>query len=253
MPISTSNVFHFTSSSENLISILEHNFRPHFCLEDLTVIMPDSSNQADLVFAIPMVSFCDIPLSQVSPHLKRYGYYGIGLSKKWAIRSGLAPVIYVVRGSPLASTLYSIILQLSTLPRDRNGNSLAIDSFHNLSTYLKPYEGTSPHDVTHASQRFFDEREWRFVPDLTGRPHLYGLTKDEFLDKDKRTAANSYLWNKSKLSFSPNDIKYIIVRREDEILDMICKIGYIKERFPDKQVQLLASRIISYSQIRNDF
>lgn len=99
MPISTSTVFHFTRSSENLISILAHTFRPHFCLEDLNVVMPDSRHEEDLEFAIPMVSFCDIPLSQVSPHLKHYGNYGIGLSKDWAISSGLAPVLYVVRGS----------------------------------------------------------------------------------------------------------------------------------------------------------
>jgi hypothetical protein len=255
MPISTSTVFHFTNRFENLVSILEHTFRPHYCLEDLNIIMPNYNDLAGFVFAIPMVSFCDIPLSQVIPHLRRYGNYGIGLSKEWAIKSGLSPVLYIIRNSPLALTLNSIIRQLGTQLHDieDNENYDAIVYFHNLLSYLKPYEGVSPQDVTHKNRRFYDEREWRFVPDLTRQGTRLGLTKDDFLNKEKHATANDYLWNNSKLSFSPKDIRYIIVRREDEILYMINRIRDIKNRFPKEQVQLLASRIIASGQIRKDF
>jgi len=215
--------------------------------------MPDSSHKDDLEFAMPMVCFCDIPLSQVSPHLEHYGNYGIGLTKAWAIQNGLAPVLYLVRGSPLASIFYSIGEQLGKPPRDAVGNSQALDRFHDLSAYIKPYEGISPKDPNHAPWRFYDEREWRFVPDLQGLPMRYGLTKDELLDQTTRDRAQRLLWEHSVLRFTPNDIKYIIVERENEILDMISRIAQIKQRYPANDVKLLTSRVISSSQIREDF
>jgi len=253
MPISTSTVFHFTNSPDHLISILTSNFLPHFCLEDLTVVMPDLSHKEDLEFALPMVCFCDIPLSQISPHLAHYGNYGIGLTKTWAIQNGLAPVLYLLRGSPLASIFYSIGEQLGTLPHDKIGNSPAMDHFHDLSAYIKPYEGVSVKDPKDGTWRFYDEREWRFVPDLTDLPFRYGLTKDEMLDQSTRDRAHRVLWQRSVLKFEPNDIKYIIVEREDEILAMISRIGRIKRRFPSANIDLLASRVISSMQIREDF
>lgn len=215
--------------------------------------MPDSSHKEDLEFAIPMVCFCDIPLSQVSLHLKHYGNYGIGLTKDWAIKNGLSPVLYVVRNSPLASLLHSIVEQLSTFPRDALGNSPALDRFHDFSSYLKPYEGISPKDPSQTMWRFYDEREWRFVPNLQGLPFRYGLAKDEFNNRATRDRTHNILWRKTVLRYKPNDIKYLIVEREDEILEMISRIEQIKERFATDVVQLLKSRIISSAQIREDF
>jgi hypothetical protein len=250
MPISTNTVFHFTNSFENIVSILENNFRPHFCLEDLTVVMPDRIHEADLVFAIPMICFCDIPLSQATPHLKRYGQYGIGLSKRWAIQAGLCPVLYIIQNSPLASKLFSIISKLSTLPRDKVGNSPEMDYFHDFSSYLKPYEGFSPKGDSKKIWRFYDEREWRFVPDLSGYPLRYGIAKDEYIDETKRETANRFLWNNFTLSFALNDIEYIIVSQKREIPDMNSIVAKIISK---TEGQKSAPIILSSKQIRQDF
>jgi len=55
--------------------------------------------------AIPMVCFCDIPLSQLVSHIDTYGKYGLGMSKEWGIKKGLNPVIYFNKNSLLAKRL----------------------------------------------------------------------------------------------------------------------------------------------------
>jgi hypothetical protein len=83
MNISSNTLFHFTDKIENVISILKEEFRPHFCLEDLNDFVAPDDRIEELEHAIPMVCFCDIPLSQSMNHRKTYGNYGIGLSKEW--------------------------------------------------------------------------------------------------------------------------------------------------------------------------
>ena len=83
MNISLNTLFHFTDKIENVIGILKEGFRPHFCLEDLNDFVSRDERIEYLEWAIPMVCFCDIPLSQSTNHREHYGNYGIGLSKEW--------------------------------------------------------------------------------------------------------------------------------------------------------------------------
>ena len=99
MPISANALFHFTNTRGNLISILENEFRPHYSLEDYSIILPTERQDINMRFAIPMVSFCDIPISHSKTHRTTYGQYGIGLSKEWGQKNGVSPVLYVYHGS----------------------------------------------------------------------------------------------------------------------------------------------------------
>jgi hypothetical protein len=99
LTISSNTLFHFTINMDHIISILEEGFRPNLSLEDLSCL------QLEQKLAIPMVSFCDIPLSQTKLHMKHYGYYAIGLSKSWGQKNGVNPVLYTYQGSPLAASL----------------------------------------------------------------------------------------------------------------------------------------------------
>jgi len=79
--ISANTLFHFTSSMENLLGILTNEFQPRYCLEDFNVLMAGRTpNLETHEFAIPLVSFCDLPLSQIGFHLSVYGDYGIGMT-----------------------------------------------------------------------------------------------------------------------------------------------------------------------------
>ncbi|MBN1471996.1 MAG: hypothetical protein JW925_09460 [Syntrophaceae bacterium] len=94
MAISTSTLFDFTAKAEHLISILENEFRPRFCLEHRRELNPLESFLLNDE-AIPMVCFCDLPLSTIAPHLEFFGNYGLGLTKEWGIQNGLNPVMYM--------------------------------------------------------------------------------------------------------------------------------------------------------------
>ena len=93
--LSANTLFHFTRHRENLLGILRDNFKPHYSLETIVGALPPNGV---LRSAIPMVCFCDIPLSQIRNHARDYGSYAIGLSKSWASQKSIAPVMYVPTG-----------------------------------------------------------------------------------------------------------------------------------------------------------
>src|SRR5688572_32225145 len=93
-PISSNTLFHFTDTRDHLVSILTNEFRPHYCLEDLSVLGGLPPETAGNVIGIPIVCFCDIPLSQATEHMRVNGRYALGLRKDWGMRQGLTPVLY---------------------------------------------------------------------------------------------------------------------------------------------------------------
>jgi hypothetical protein len=118
------------------------------------------------------------------------------------------------------------------------------------------------HESENEIIRFYDEREWRYVPNLDiYKKELFKLgvsgggvmTKKIFEDPELLAQANSIV-EKAKLIFKPESIKYIIVKEEDEIFKMIKKLEDIKgDRYPANVIKILTSRIVTYDQIENDF
>ncbi len=84
-------LFHFTKR-DGLFGILAGNFLPRFSSEK--VVGPTLEKE----FAVPMVSFCDLRLSELPDHICKYGPYGLGMSKEWANTNGLNPVNYLSSG-----------------------------------------------------------------------------------------------------------------------------------------------------------
>lgn len=56
-----------------------------------------------------------------------------------------------------------------------------------------------------------------------------------------------------KLEFIPQDIKYIIVKDENEIFPMITAMKEIKDKYDKRTLEILTSRIITSEQILFDF
>lgn len=72
--VSAITLFHFTSNIENLLGILTNNFYPRYCLEDHSAFFQELDKE-EAERAIPMVCFCDIPLSNIRKHISTYGRY----------------------------------------------------------------------------------------------------------------------------------------------------------------------------------
>jgi len=243
MGLSPSTLFHFTSKS-GLKGVLKDNFKLKYCLEKI------NHREKPVEIAIPMVSFCDIKISEIKEHIEKYGYYGIGLSKKWAFEKGLNPVIYLNSQSSFADGIISTMRKFYASPEiDRNDKMNSA----NLLRYSKIYEG----DLNRKGKiiknyRFADEREWRFVPDP--KPDfLAWLSKKQYNTTEKKRTQNTKLSNE-RLYFNANQILYIIVKKEDEIKEIIRHIRDVKgKNYSMDEIDRLTTRILSCERIMNDF
>jgi len=244
--ISSNTLFHFTDG-ENLISILKEGFKPHLCMEDLNFFLTDEPTEEDaeeLQHAIPMICFCDIPLSQSKNHMSTYGNYGIGLNKDWGKRNSISPVLYAYKKSKITSVIQQILINFP--------NDILWYDLYCIFCFTKAYEGRKEKEGRFSDEiiRFYDEREWRYVPPIEDF-HDCCLYKREYLDKSHRRYIQDRL-DKMPLNFEASDIKYIIVSSEEKIIHIIDEIEKM-DRFDKNDKKLLYSRIISAKQINEDF
>ncbi|CAJ1799084.1 hypothetical protein OPFLODJI_01329 [Aeromonas hydrophila] len=245
MAISTNSIIHYTGSYKALTSILEEGFKVKYCLEKL-YLHDEVSNAAH-----PMVSFCDIPLSDSTQHFSAYGKYGIGLSKEWAIKNGVNPVIYIDRNSLFAKSIEGLIKERrrddSNLTEQQKGEILRIKS------YAKNYSGElTRKNVKKNDYKFYDEREWRLVPgaeDLNNTS--FSISASYYKrDKDKQ---NEKLAN-IRISFDAQDISYIIVKDTSQILSMV---NFLRTTYSSRctadELDILLTKICSTEQIMQDY
>lgn len=250
--LSPDSLFHFTPSLDNLLGILKNTFYPRYCYEEFDLINNDEQNYIE--DAIPTTCFCDIPLSQLMGHIKTYGKYGLGMSKKWGVGKGLNPVIYFNKNSHLAKR-FSVITNNFRWRDDTTARA-----FYEIMLYVKPYKGTLYRDGHPFKEnvRFYDEHEWRYMPDrsimITNNIEL-SLQRHQYMDVVELKNANRELETDiTRLSFNANDIKYIIIEDEDQINNMVEALRDIKgNRYDSKTIDRLTSRIITVKQIRDDF
>lgn len=249
MGISSNAILHFTNSKNALKGILENNFKIHYCKEDISF-----SDDKNFQIAVPMVCFCDIPFSQIKTHMEKYGNYGIGLTKEWAKRKKLNPVLYLAKDSLFANSYINFFREHFENPEKRKGiPDLSDDSKRliDIVRYMKNYENTLTRgNVVYQNYRFYDEREWRYVLDFTDHDQFFYPANTDKFDKE---AANKSI-ESYELTFEPNDIKYIIIKDESEINEFINILRNAKGRkFTLDMVEKLNTRIITSTQIIDDF
>lgn len=250
--LSPNTLFHFTSCLENMLGILRYTFYPRYCYEEFDLV--DNDGNRFMEHAFPMVCFCDITLSQLMNHLETYGRYGFGMTKEWGIRSGLNPVIYFNRNSHMAKNL----MELTGWIVKSGGRTTEV--FGGVLEYLKPYEGILYRGggVTRENVRFYDEHEWRYVPDvrvLKGNKIALAISRSTYQQAEKLKDANKKLErDETRLAFNADDIKYIIIDDESEINEMIRELRVIKgSKYDLDTIERLVSRIITVKQIEDDF
>lgn len=203
-------------------------------------------------WAVPMVCFCDIPLSNISEHTKKYGNYAIGIKKTWAMKQGVTPILYVHDNSnfiDFGREALNWSIELNELRKVSSKERLS--QVLSLFFMMKPYEGMQSINGNTKRVRFYDEREWRYIPPINGKK-LNFLVESEYKDADHIIETNLYN-EQYGVTFNPDVINYIIVDKEDEIIPLMHELGNIKGDFPYRSVELLYSRIISMDRIKEDF
>ena len=164
------------------------------------------------VAAFPMISFCDLPFSEFTDYITKYGGYSIGMSKEWGLRNGFNPVWYCNYGSSVMAEL-----------KDSK-------TFYETSSYIKPIEGELiVRGKKYNNYRYMDEREVRLTPQINDpqvkniKPHL-GVDEYETYKKQNKNSPLIPL----HIQFEWNDIKYIIVQNsdnKDEFRELLKKLG----------------------------
>lgn len=177
--------------------------------------------------AFPMISFCDLPFSEMGDYLKRYGGYSIGLSREWGLKNGFSTVWYCEPGSEALNMQIERFIQINDKIEKENKNAEDFQRFLYLFAHIKNYEGELP-TRHYKNYRFHDEREIRIVPafdNLKNNNSLPYLTNSQY-NNFKEQNGSSLLRPTMKLSFDWDDVKYIIVENEaniDEIKKLIKK------------------------------
>lgn len=142
--------------------------------------------------------------------------------------------------------------QLDALRRSNKAERIA---FIRMLAFCKRHMGPlyRSGELVEENYVFYDEREWRFVPDSTtlpkGKP-LAILGSKYLEDKDKYNEEIA----STMLTFTHDDISYILVESQEDILPTIrCLHDRYADELPITKVQELCTRIVTKQQITNDF
>ncbi len=229
------SIFHHTGSVTSLKQILKgESFRVQYCTEKIYL-----SKNTYLHIIVPMVSFADIRLTDYVRSFRHpskdgghilgyYGDYAIGLSKEWAIKKNVSPIIYLPKPTTTLPNNHFLkplkgFERRFLTPADFGEK---IQDLPAIASFCKHYEGVlekNPNEKERYS--FHNEQEWRYVPsDLPIRWNLYNSKLDpnyetqnlkkERINKKIRKSLDFDLWQ---------DVTFVVVKSEAHV-DKIVKI-----------------------------
>lgn len=252
-------LFHFTKNEEAFYSILtELYFKPFLARERIVGV----KGRRD--FAVPMVSFCDIKLSQIQDHSSKYGGFGFGLTKEWAEKNDLHPVLYMNQGSELFSKYNKRIRKLKDALIPLWSRRYTLDNkerkhfenlkeeyadLYNLLRYMKNYKGKLERSNKKPIENYIyaDEKEWRYVP----HPFIGDLWPSLSLEKvvEPEEKANlSRKFSEFGINFCFDDIKYILIPDDSHISRLITCLMSTENYKPS-----IISKILTMDKVKQDF
>ncbi len=198
--------------------------------------------QANPHLYLAMVSFCDIPLKLSKPHRLIYGNYAIGLSKHWAENIiALNPIIYMANNSNLRSYFSTLWTRIPLVDenyfyrskdytvhgeygkklreRDLENAEFQVRNYHKILEmcreivyYVKPYAGPFCYgQYENQNHRFYDEREWRYIPP-------FDKDSTNCLETNVPNNLRDYYYKKlQSLAVDLPSVTHIIVNTQEEV------------------------------------
>lgn len=279
-PINASSLLHFTNSMDALKGILEYGFRFSYCCEKVSATInmnelhPEGANffrpspHINSHIAIPMICFCDIPLTRAKLHSDTYGKFIVGVDKDMAITvfgDNINPVVYRT-SQTIGFALHDLSVIKATID-NVDGCYNYKRSLNQLIGNTKPYNGT----VNGKDYCFYNEREWRIlIPfDYSEDTKWYwDLSEEKFAVKkdeiNKILHSSEYAYRGFTTDIDNEEdfmqfITHIVVDTEANIPKLVEFIlneeqplfGYPKV---SKRIRnFLVSRITSFERIEKDY
>lgn len=279
-PINASSLLHFTNSMDALKGILEKGFRFSYCCEKVSATInmnelhPEGANffrpspHINSHIAIPMICFCDIPLTRAKLHSDTYGKFIVGVDKDMAITvfgDNINPVMYRT-SQTIGFALHDLSVIKATID-NVDGCYNYKRSLNQLIGNTKPYNGT----VNGKDYCFYNEREWRIlIPfDYSEDTKWYwDLSEEKFAVKkdeiNKILHSSEYAYRGFTTDIDNEEdfmqfITHIVVDTEANIPKLVEFIlneeqplfGYPKV---SKRIRnFLVSRITSFERIEKDY
>lgn len=238
MRLASSSFFHYTNDINAVKSILTHGFNIYYCKED--IYSADEPHH----LGIPMVSFCDVPLSFISDN--NYGKYAIGMQRKWGIHKKLQPVMYYPNNRECLSTRI-IIRATENVENDESPDSYVI-----LGCSKPMYKINKGSDSSISANNYI-EREWRRVL-YPNKPHKWLLDNKYDVFREAQGANKQPI---SALTFAHYDIDFLIIPQNDieELIDYILDNhnqhfgGITTATISEKDRHKLISKIVAYENL----
>jgi hypothetical protein len=232
---------------------------PSYSVESINIVRGDTE------FIIPMISICDIPISQFINHIGVYGHYGVGFNRDWGLKHKFNPVIYIQSGSILSKSILGITEFFYEQQKIQDEfNAVTKTEFKRwmgeqllpvmqLMLYIKNYSGTylrkkDGKKVSYRNYKYYDEREWRYIPDLLSNKVF---TESNDYDDYIKTGGSSLLI-KSALPVELDEIRYIILKDESDIEKLISELKSCG-KFTILQTEKLCTKILTMDRIKEDY
>lgn len=280
--IVSSSLLHFTNRFSSLKGIVSKGFRYSYCNEkfpkavvnnvlhkDEDGFSPNNFYANDAITGdvlIPMVSFCDVPLTRAGIHASSYGKYIIGVDKEMArkLYRDLMPVQYVSSERFGYALSELSMLKCSELART---NPQVDDSINMILSSSKQYDITRKGKLVTC----YNEREWRVVLPDRGETKwgwkLEATESKEGYNKKLHSIDDAYL------SFVMDDCKeaheiierylsklitHIIVKKEAQVEKLVDYIMNESNKIFGYNVssdlrKRLISRVSSFQRLSKDY
>lgn len=130
-----------------------------------------------------------------------------------------------------------------------------VHSHNSLYHYIKNYQGklSRTGEKPILNYRFYDEREWRFVPALTDKRVSFNFSEEDY-KKYRGDGKSKPFIEGINLEFKAEDIKYLIVKSNRDIPPLIKTIKSIDNLAKNSnEADVLTTKILTVEQIENDF
>ena len=242
MNIYSNSFFHRVREYSVVTQILQEGFKAFYCKEEIyrgKGVPPTS-------IGIPMVSFCDIPLSHITKN--NYGNCGIAMSRRWGISHHLEPVLYYPNDTKCQSTKM-IIAAADIFLQDRDNNEA-----YRILGYAKPVKKNLR--IKGKSSDNYVEREWRKV--YANPSPLKWKTEAEYnIYRGDKAAPKQPVG--TPLGFDINDIDFILIDKSN--LNNLCHFimgelncigGHLEHKLKDEDRYALLSKILVYENLVNN-